>query len=92
MTTGFDHSCGLLKARENSIVKWFEWARGQWQCYLKVCKVPYFQFLFSSHGTLCKKGDMQSEERKETVQITFLIQTSEGVKSPWAPVTEVSVL
>ena len=44
MTTGFDYSCGLLKARENLIVKWFEWARGQWQCYLRVCEVPYFQF------------------------------------------------
>ena len=42
MTTGFDRSCGLLKARENLIVKWFEWARGQWQCYLGVRKVPHF--------------------------------------------------
>ena len=41
MTTGFDHSCGLLKAKENLIAKWFEWARGQWQCHLRVCKVPY---------------------------------------------------
>ena len=46
MTTGFDHSCGLLKARENSIVKWFEWARGQWQCYLKV-ESPLFSILQS---------------------------------------------
>ena len=42
MTTGFDHSCGQLKAKENLIAKWFEWQRGQWQCHLRVCKVPYF--------------------------------------------------
>ena len=35
---------------------------------------------------------MQSEERKVTVQITFLLQTSKGVKSPWASVMEVSVV
>ena len=53
---------------------------------------PERHYLRAQVTTLCKKGDMQSEERKVTVQITFLIQTSKEVKSPWAPVTEVSVL